>query len=155
MTPAEIAALSDRELDAFIAEHLFGWTWLEHKSAHDAVWRKGLFPPEGSEYERVNYAPGRFQPARPGIERFSDWDRCGYRAGSRPLNFMPHYSTDPAAMMEVLEVLRKTHFVYIKCTPVIECRVVLEVPAPGKCEIQVYGKLPRAVAEAAALAKGA
>lgn len=100
--------LSGRELDAAVAERIFGWQWWERPS-HNGKPRKGLFPPlEGSEWEPANFSTEIFQPAKPGTERFSDWDRCAIRHHPNGRSFdvgLPHYRRDPAAMMDLIDKL--------------------------------------------------
>lgn len=95
-----------RELDAWIAENLFGWAWFErvNREGIDIVFRKALFPPDDEKHIRWNLIG--FAPAKEETQRFSDWDKCGSARGengfSKEPRGVPYYTTDPAAAMEVL-----------------------------------------------------
>ena len=97
-----------REEDGDIAELVFGWVWLE--SEYDRCkFRKGLFPPENDPvFERSNWGPTVYATAHRDTERFSDWDRCGFRRGiaGHIAGFLPHYTTDASDDYSVLEKVR-------------------------------------------------
>lgn len=100
--------------DALIAEKLFGWVWLERESDNFRGTRlKCLFPPEDDpDFERVNYAPESWIPAHKDTKPFSDWYRGGVsrdrKKSGQPVQFLPAYTTDPAADYLVLCKLRET-----------------------------------------------
>lgn len=114
MNPSE---LSDRELDAAVAEEVLGWV-----SDHDG----------GPVWLRYVEGVGAADTAWIG-------------------DFWP--STDPRAMMEVLEWARRTAL-YVEIAPAYEDRWVCEIAMDGDQDLYVVAHklLPRAVAEAALLA---
>jgi hypothetical protein len=113
MKREEIEAMpAGRELDALVAEHLFGWEWLEHKTKK----LKALYAPEtdGGNYGwvRYNFNAEEMQPADPETKRYRDWDRvCSFRHrhptdktiyGYEEVG-LPKYSVDGNAMLQVIQ----------------------------------------------------
>ena len=99
-----------RELDALVAFHLFGWRWFQ-KQSYTGEYRCALYPPDDGLWIRWNFIGFEQIGEWPEeARRFSDWDRCGSRAGFRQrphLGWLPHYSTDIAAVWQVLERLQQ------------------------------------------------
>lgn len=104
-----------RELDAWIAEHLFHWEWLcsPHNECGERVVRRAIFPPadqcgEDGAWIRFNFAPHLWDKADNSIPLYSDWDQTCARdddriKGQKRQFGLPHYSTDPGAALMVLE----------------------------------------------------
>jgi len=67
----------ERELEAKIAEHWFGWVWLESQRRGLDGYRKALFCPANDPvWIRANFYPPDWRPAKPETKRFADWDYC-------------------------------------------------------------------------------
>jgi hypothetical protein len=104
---------ADRLQDALVAETIFNWVWLERlprEDDPDKKFLKGLFPPENDSHgwERVNYYPEWYQPAKPETPCFTDWPRCGYKPNRKTPwqtedSECPRFTTDVRHDYMVLE----------------------------------------------------
>ena len=78
----------DRLKDALVAETIFNWVWLERLPHNGTISNKplkGLFPPENDPWgwERCNYTPQSYQPAKPETPCFVDWPRCACKPSKK------------------------------------------------------------------------
>lgn len=104
-----------RELDAWIAEHLFAWEWWERNALdpeNKIPVAKALFPPEDGHHIRWNFSKTIFRRALPGTPKFSDWDLCGSAYDAKegksiPPYGVPHYTTDMGQAMIVQAAVAK------------------------------------------------
>jgi hypothetical protein len=87
-----------RELDAEVAEKVFGWRWFLGPG-HKAI---SFQPPLSDGWERPMFHPDSVDVTdrQTEYERFYDWDHCGRRDGRSGL---PNYSTDIADAWEIVE----------------------------------------------------
>lgn len=83
-----------RELDAEVAEKVMGWRWIKLK-INGVV---AIFSPERAADWISHNVCIDVTGKESDFERASDWDRA---------DCLPAYSTEPAAMMRVVEVLRE------------------------------------------------
>lgn len=87
-----------RELDAAIAQHLFGWRWMERTMPD--VKAIALFPSATSDLMNPgNWRDVTDEPVK--ALRFRDWTRD-----------IPRYSTDATTMLAVLEKMIERGWVY-------------------------------------------
>jgi hypothetical protein len=101
---SEKVAAVGRELDAQIAVRLMGWRWFAKKSEGLIA----LFPPD--EEDRIMFSADLFEDVTGREEeypRFIDWDGVGDVKGKRGL---PHYSTDDAAALMVVDALMEREY---------------------------------------------
>ena len=90
--------MTDRELDALVAEEVMGWRWRAFKSDWDAPkWAKDIYPPDAVELS---------WPDEPGAPPLAE---LPYRRSAHYLD-MPHYSSDIAAAWQVVERMRDLDF---------------------------------------------
>lgn len=109
-----------RELDALIAEHLFGWTWWEQFSKHHGGLRKVMMPPQFTNPK------GEWRPAAPDTEPWPGWDTIA--AGP------PEFSTDIGTAWQIVEWAR-AHMSGLQwerfCRPLCENWMLLRGSAHG------------------------
>jgi hypothetical protein len=96
--------MSDRELDALVAEEVMEWRWRAFKSDRNAPkWAKDIYPPDAIELE---------WPDEPGAPPLAE---LPYLRSAHYLD-MPHYSSDIAAAWQVVEKMRENWFIAISTT---------------------------------------
>lgn len=109
----DVDSLSVRELNAAVAQELFGWRWF--LSTHLAD-RKliGLWPPERDGWVRSNWHAEWFEDVtghESDYKRFVDWDRLGRKGkNGRDGIGVPHYSSSWDAMRLVVEEMDRRGF---------------------------------------------
>ena len=101
-----------RELDALIAERLFGWRWVKYPAPNLSEHRllTGIVPPAAPGRIYSNRTDRIWQPSTPDAERFSDWDTLYWwddDGASDIRRGMPHYSTDIAAAVQVEDEIER------------------------------------------------
>src|SRR5690348_1098483 len=95
MTPSpDTLTLTGRELDAEVAVKIFGWRWLARVRERSLCL---IVPPEHTEsWIKANFKDVTGHQSE--YCRFAEWDQDFQ---------LPRYSTDPAAMMQVVEKMRE------------------------------------------------
>ncbi len=91
-----------RELDAWIAQYLWGWEWWQraNEEAGKTVIRRAIYPPLNSGWIRFNFSESVFTRCNDmSVPRFSDWDKvCAeedWRKENRRIG-LPRFTTSPA-----------------------------------------------------------
>jgi len=140
-----------RDLEAWIAEHVFHWEWFE-RSNENGLMLRGLFPPvpldENNGWYRANFYPD-FQPAAKTTTLFSDWDQlAGFRVSGRTVKRgLPEYTSDLNAAAEVLEQCHQRLRMLDVVEDDLSLRVVIYADSVtvyaanhlGECRYQVTG----------------
>lgn len=128
---ADPTKLDGRDLDAAVAERLFGWRWyVRTPLLPGEVPLMGLFPPDTEGFTRWNFSDRVFRLVREGeqFERFSDWYRCG-SVGEDFSTGLPHYSTDHNAAAQVLAEIEKRGL-QIRFCECLSDTVTRDLPSP-------------------------
>jgi len=95
-----------RELDALVAERIFGWRWMAYPAPNNPTetWLTAIFPPPAPDrivvanrYDRI------WRPSSRDAPRFVEWDTCPWWEDGEIQRGVPHYSTDIAAAWLVVE----------------------------------------------------
>jgi hypothetical protein len=138
-----------RDIDAAIAERLFGWKWFKKsvsKLDGSTVELSAIFGPE-EEWNRVNYHPASWSPSDSSAERFEDWDRLCYKPGKdrreRSYEGLPRFSSDMEWAMKAVDALASRGFlVNIRSRTYGDRSVKYDVQiwAPGQLEMLVDGR---------------
>lgn len=147
-----------RELDALVAQYIFGWIWYLHKGRG----RVAIFPPENKDgWIRWNFFNSEdWEPLdEPGDHlRFTDWDRLASPArelGEEFGGFMPHFSTDIAAAWQVDRPVWQREFmeqidglhVFLFCGPSWPAIIVGWDECPDKAAAYALGRCRAALRE--------
>jgi hypothetical protein len=147
--------LTGRELDAAVAEKVMGWEWLERlNGGSKGTSRKAIFPPEDSDWVRVNFNADHWRPAQNGTERFSDWDDC-CRSPDGDYG-MPCYSTNIAAAMQVVERFPEWTIFKVDDSENSTASVEYHVEVTNDCRVFTCraASVPEAICRAALAAEG-
>lgn len=142
MQGKEVKDLSDRELDALVAEKVFGWEWVEDLPSRTGNRRGGKFL--GS--------PG-FSDRNPSMARTA---RCKHLA-EWCYNDVENYSTDIGAAWKVVEKIQSTGLVFEISSLLnggYNAGFYKEPYGDGKCVLGIK-EAPRAICLAALKAVGA
>lgn len=143
MTPSEIAALPDRELDALVAERVMGW---RRSTRQWAGFKRGALLERNKEFCHQEYDQAVRYIDKHGVCRW--------------VHALPAYSTDPRAMMEVLAHMENAHGADVdfftgydnKQKRYHQVHFHGDLSADTESDVCGIARLPRMVAEAALLA---
>ena len=125
--------LNGRELDAWIAEHVMGWTWWSTKLRNSEEMRRSLWHPgfKNDEWILSDQSEEPFEGDNPWVPRFSE---------------------AIAAAMQVIEKMRECGIwveIYTFLSRPIVVEFVNENGLQGKAETGSLGDLPLAICRAA------
>lgn len=113
--------MSDREMDALVAEKLFGWRWVKYPAPNDPdKVLTAIIPPDAPDRVWPNGYDRIWQTSDAGAPRFSRWDDMMWWDDGAGCHGLPHYSTDIADAFDVVDRMHALGYVlslYSGCLP--------------------------------------